>query len=625
MTKIDNLKRKHLKKGIGILIFLLFAICLTIWIIGLTPPRIPVTPSGEEQYQSVYVPMRDGTKIAVRISLPPDLSENGTIPAIMETTRHPTDVKDTILMNFFLKINGEVKPNLKIGHLFAEAGYAYIRVDARGSNASFGNREIEWAQEEIDDMGEIIDWIVKQPWSNGDVGAYGVSYSGNTAELAAALDHPNFKASALLYSDFDPVMHNAMPGGILNEYLIDTWSDSQKLQDANLIKDIFYGGTAPVDMDPHQDLLNQAIASRDNYDLSDTFHKVTYFDEKLTGDYTAYSIAPYAYKDEIQEAETPFYIRVGWLDAATVEGAIERYLTYSNSQVLIIGPWNHAGTQFYDPIMNKNESDISLILDQERAVVNYFNQVMADGNQLSLPEKSIQYYTMGEGEWKTTTTWPVEGFSEKQYYFISDGTLSPSMPENQRGSNQYTVDYSTTTGESNRWKTNLGAPPVIFSDRSEEDRKLLTYTSETFETDVEITGNPVVNLSLTSSTEDNAIYVYLEMVSPDGVVTYITEGQLRSLHRAENGEDLGKLRIGPNHSFKQTDGKLLNPGEQYEMRIGMYATSVLIPEGYRIRIAIAGHDASCFERIPDQEETIITIETNSISPSFITVPIKERP
>lgn len=51
------------------------------------------------------------------------------------------------------------------------AGYALVLVDGRGSGASFGTRRFELAEDEVRDYGEVADWIVAQPWSNGRVGA----------------------------------------------------------------------------------------------------------------------------------------------------------------------------------------------------------------------------------------------------------------------------------------------------------------------------------------------------------------------------------------------------------------------------------------------------------------------
>lgn len=596
---------------------------VAILIMGMTPPTIPTTPSGEKQMQAVYIPMEDGTRIAIRISLPPNLEKGQRIPAVIESTRYLTDVKTTFLLNVIMKLTGDAKINLKIGHTLMEAGYAYIRVDARGSGASFGKREMEYSTEEIEDIGQVIDWVVRQPWSNGKVGTYGISYSANTAELAVALNHPNLAAVAPLYADFEPLAGNIMPGGMLNTFLIENWTAAVAADDANSGKGLLTGGIAPIDGDEDEQLLKQALQERDNIDVAQAFKDVTYYDDPLTGDYTAQSLSPFLVKDGIQQSGVPFYVRVGWLDAGTVDGAIERFLTYENSQQLIIGPWNHSGSQIYDPFLDVGSSGEALIIKQDQEVVAFFDRYLKeDGGEPA--GKEISYYTMGEGAWKTTSAWPVEGFTETAFYFYPDGSLKETMPEDTAAVNRYTVDFSATTGEGNRWYTQLGGPPLSYPDRSEEDRKLLTYTSEPLENAVEITGNPVVTLNLSSTATDGAFYVYLEAVAPDGKVIYITGGQLRALHRQETSRDLGRVILGPKHSYERVDGQEMVPGENVEMRIGMFATSVLVPQGYRLRIAVAGHDASTFERIPEDGNPVIEVQANGSLPSFAVIPMKTR-
>jgi putative CocE/NonD family hydrolase len=597
---------------------------LALLILGMTPPAIPITPSGEKQMQAVYIPMEDGTRIAVRISLPRNLEKAERIPAVIEATRYLTDIKTTFLLNALLKLSGDTKINLKIGHTLMEAGYAYIRVDARGSGASFGKREMEYSEEEIQDIGQVIDWVVRQSWSNGKVGAYGVSYSANTAELAAALNHPNLAAVAPLYADFEPLAGNVMPGGILNTFLIENWAAAVAADDANLGKGLLTGGIAPVDGDEGERLLKQALQGRDNINVAQAFKQVTYYDDALTGSYTAQSLAPFIVKDDIEQSGVPFYVRVGWLDAGTVDGAIERFLTYENSQRLIIGPWNHSGSQFHDPFLEASSAGEALIVSQDREVVAFFDHYLKEeGDEPA--GKEISYYTMGEGVWKTTAVWPVEGFTQTTFYFYPDGRLRETLPENTSGTNRYTVDFSATTGEGNRWYTQLGGPPIVYPDRAEEDQKLLTYTSEPLNNAVEITGNPVVTLNLSSTVTDGAFYVYLEAVAPDGKVIYLTEGQLRALHRKETSRDLGRVILGPRHSYERADGQEMVPGETVEVKIGMIATSVLVPQGYRLRIAVAGHDASTFERIPADGDPVIEVQANASLPSLAVIPMKPRP
>ncbi len=576
--------------------------------------------------QSLYLPMADGTRIAIRLSLPPDLAAGEQIPTIIEATRYPTDIKSAFLQNIILKLTGDIRANLKIGHALMEAGYAYIRIDARGSGASFGTREMEWSAQEVEDIGEVIDWVVSQPWSNRQVGTYGISYSGNTAELATALNHPNLKAAALLYSDFDYLAGNVMPGGIKNTFILENWSAAMEVYDANADQNMFNGGIAPVDEDKDETLLNLALAERDNINIAQEFETVTYYDDLLTEAYPAQSLAPFYLRDEIQDSGVPFYVRVGWMDAGTVDGALERFLTFGNAQSLVIGPWNHSGSQFYDPLLETSTpSGESLFLAQDREVIAFFDHYLkASGGTLPHPQKEISYYTMGEGVWKSSPVWPVDGFTKTVFYFYPDGSLNETAPGDGEQTNRYRIDFSATTGQSNRWYTQLGGPPVDYPDRAEENQKLLTYTSEPLGHAVEITGNPIATLNLSSTATDGAFYVYLEAVAPDGTVIYITEGQLRALHRTETTRDLGHVIIGPKHSYERVDGQPMVPGETVELNINMWATSVRISQGYRLRIAIAGHDGSVFERIPETGEPMIELQTNGTLPSFVNIPMKNR-
>ena len=141
---------------------------------------------------------------------------------------------------------------------------------------------------------------------------------------------------------------------------------------------------------------------------------------------------------------------------------------------------------------------------------------------------------------------------------------------------------------------------------------------------MEITGNPIVTLNLSSDTTDVALFVYLEDVSPEGKVTYITEGQLRALHINTTSDDMGRVVLGPKHSFMRKDGEEMVPGNNVELKIGMFATSVLIEKGHRLRIAIAGHDASNFERIPKDANPTIELQTNGNLLSFVELPMKVR-
>lgn len=619
----DNCSKKKVRlkilKRIFIGILFILSICILIFVIA---GLVPVKDIEGVIRKSCYVTMKDETKIAVRLMLPSDLKNDEKVSAIMESTRYGTESKRSFILKALLNLGivHEIHPV----EMLSKRGYALVEVDARGSGASFGSRKMEWSKEEIEDMGQVIEWITKQPWSNGKVGTYGISYSGNTAELAAVSNHPALLAAAPLYSDFDPISQLAIPGGIFNEVLIKQWSESNSDTDSNK-KSIFYSGITPVDQDRSKELLKKAIAEHNTFDIYKALKKITYFDDTLAEGYKVNSIAPYSYKYQIQKSNVPLYVRVGWQDAGTVNGAIERFLSYKNSQTLVIGPWNHGGMQFYDPFLKSSLSRKEVENAQVDEVISFFDKYLkTDKKSGDNSGKEIKYYTLGEGKWKTTTTWPVSGFDNKILYFDSNGGLKESKPADSLGKDSYKIDFTASTGENNRWFTNIGGGPIIYPNRAGEDKKLLTYTSEAMESDVEITGVPVVTLNISSTSADGAFFTYLEDVAPDGKVTYITEGQLRAIHGQITSDDLGREILGPKHSFEKKDGKLLKPGENTELKIGMHATSVLIKKGHKIRIAVAGHDAANFERIPKNEEPTIEVQRNSILSSYVELPMNIR-
>ena len=121
----------------------------------------------------------------------------------------------------------------------------------------------------------------------------------------------------------------------------------------------------------------------------------------------------------------------------------------------------------------------------------------------------------------------------------------------------------------------MGGEDVIYGDRANDDEKLLTYTSPSLESDLEVTGYPLVSLHVGSTHEDGAIYAYLEDVHPDGRITYVTEGELRALTRTVSSEEPPYRVFGPYHTFKTADGAPIVPGEVAEFKIGLQLTSVL--------------------------------------------------
>ena len=581
--------------------------------------------------ESLYVEMRDGVRIAIDVWLPEGLEDGDAIPTLMQATRYWRAMEHT---------SGRIEDDnrFELANRVNDAGYAFVFVDARGSGASFGWRAYERSVDEATDYGEIVDWIIEQPWSNQRVGAFGISYAGNTAELLAINEHPAVKAIAPLFNDFDNFEHLAFPGGALAAGTLNRWGSRINMMDRNALCELrdvsgddcdalreTWLGVKLVDADADGELLAQAIREHDRNVLYDDAAAGYEYRDDPWGEggviNAGYLGSPAGHLPAIEASGVAMFIRAGWQDAATVNGTLGRYMTIGNTQQVYIGPWDHGARRDADPFHPVDTEVFPPDDEQFAQMFSFFDRYLKDGGEPI--GSSITYYTLGADRWNTTVAWPPAGFADQSWYLSADGGLSTTAPRNESGADTYEVDFDVTTGRQNRWFTNNGGGgDVVYGDRRDMDERLLTYTSEPFDTDREITGHPIITLFVRSTHEDGLFIAYLEDVAPDGRVTYITEGQLRAVMRRVSDEASPYKKMGPHHSQLRADAMPLIPGEVAELNFELWATSVLIREGHRLRIAIAGADKDTFTRYPlDGGEPTITIERNSRYPSHVVLPL----
>ena len=496
--------------------------------------------------------------------------------------------------------------------------------------------------DEVKDYGQVAEWIAAQPWSNHKVGSFGVSYVGNTAEMLLVNRHPAVAAAAPLFNDFNYVDHLTYPGGLFLNFYLDQWGQMVEAMDRNDICALAQAagekclelkkkvrGVKPVDDDPDGILLARAVAEhKANVKVAEAARGFQFRDDPFgpKENTSIYSLAnPSGHLREIGAAATPLFIRVGWLDAATVNGALSRFLTFPNPQRVIIGPWSHGGRNDTDPFRPAEFAAQPSAAEQRKEMIGFFDALLK-GAATPARKSGITYYTLGAGTWTDTAVWPPAGFTAADFYFGPRGSLTTTRSAENESGDSYTVDYTATTGTANRWHTNIGGGDVLYPDRAAEDKKLLTYTSAPMETDVEITGHPLVTLFAGSDAEDGAFFAYLEDVDESGRVTYLTEGELRGLCRQVSSRPAPYKMFGPYRTFERKDARPFVRGEIADLTFDLWATSALIKKGHRIRIAIAGADKDNFAAYPlsGKKAPTVRIETNGRYPSKVVLPIRKR-
>jgi putative CocE/NonD family hydrolase len=424
------------------------------------------------------------------------------------------------------------------------------------------------------------------------------------------------------------------PGGIANTWMAQVWGGLTGAQDRNDAESLFAGepdelknnviGVRPVDADKDGAMLAEAVANhRTNFNVKDAADLLEFIDNAIPGQpgLGITSFSPYHHRDRIEANGTPIVYRAGWYDAGTALGAMNIFASLSNPKRIIVGPWNHGGDFRADPFQAGDGTTPEAIpMEKVRALVTASLDAFFKEDAAPLEMDLLEYYTLGENKWKSTHVWPLPETRMDRLYLSAGSTLRADAPGDATGSDLYQVDPTAGSGQNNRWHTQMGRP-VHHPDRREMDQKLLVYDTPPLETNLEITGHPLIHLFVRSTATDGQFYAYLEAVLPDGRVKCVTDGQLRAIHRKVSDGPSPYTMFGPYHTFERNDAMPLVPGEVAEMAFDLFPISVRFEAGWRIRLAIAGADKDVFAPIPGCEAPEVTIERNSQYASYIDLPI----
>jgi uncharacterized protein len=558
--------------------------------------------------QSLYVPVGDGVRLAVDVWLPVErIAAGEAVGAVVRTTRYHRAQEPA-------RDGPEFDSNWAEGELWNGAGFAFVVADARGTGASFGMRNGELGEREIADFEELIDWVATWPWSNGRVGAHGTSYEGQGAELVARLRNPHLVAVAALFSPYDPYRQLFYPGGAATAGRFARWMCESRLKDGVIGARERLGEMQglpaesielPTQVKPVDGpaLLAEAVAEhQSNIDVHELMEQVPFRDDRVEGLDWAIT-APAAAHEAVASTGIPLFVRVGWVDGAFVSGALTRFATLPNHQTVEIGAWGHGGRTYADPLLPVDPLDDSDLADpggQDRRLVEFFARHLGTDPAPPAGRGTLTYSTLGTGQWRTEDTWPPLNLDVSRLYPGTAGELADDP--GSESTVRYAVDPSSSTGPTNRWLAGEIGRGAAYPDRRGADETLLTFTSAPLSADLHILGFPVVTLHLATSGIDGVVYVYLEDVGPDGAVTYLTEGCLRFLQRATAGpaEPMG---LGVPRSFDRADRLPVEPGKDLDLVVELLPVSALLRSGHRVRIAIAGNDASCFSYYGSPGET----------------------
>lgn len=568
----------------------------------------------------VAVPMRDGVQVNASLFRPVE----GRVPTLLVRTPYGIDTPRTGLPG-----NGAGVPHPTP---FVDQGFAVIWVEARGTFGSEGSfRPIV---DERADGGDVVDWIVAQPWSDGTVGCYGASYLGIAQWALAATGHPALKAIAPMLTSMDPydaVWHH--PGGALSLSAVTSWNSLMALNDT--IRDLRVGGSPAAIPGIVAGLRDPAsVSGFSPIAQSPVLAGRSAFDDVVGHpDYDAFWDQQ-DQRPDVARITAPVLSIAGWYDVFVVRQLRDFELLRAEAgsadarehSRLVVGPWDH------DPDLTGRFSDHSFgpmataaAADLPGEHARHFARWL-QGAEAPTGQLPVKLFVMGVDEWREFSSWPpLESTATALHLHTGQdahtGVLAAEPAADPAGA---TIVYDPRDPV-----PTLGGAQIpaswVFSGPTDQRRlghrdDVLTFTSPALAADTEVVGYITASLFVRTDAPDTDVTAKLIDLHPDGTARVLCDGILRLRYR--NGTRTQEPTV---------------PGEVYEVTVDMAATANRFRRGHRIRVDVSSSNFPRFDRNTNTGGVISseTVDTARIArnevltgpewPSRITLPTLSEP
>ncbi len=581
--------------------------------------------------RKVMMPMRDGVRLATDIYRPRNAT--GKVGTIF--------VKTPYNFNFW-DVRNRVPSDMTAAITALKRGYAYVVQNERGHFFSEGNYYILGPPRT--DGYDTLEWISKQPWSNGKVGATGCSSTAEYQPGVAALNHPAF--AAMNVQGFGAGVGRVGPyyeqgnwyrGGTVQMLFI-TWIYGQQ----NQVRPMFPRETSqedlikasrlfdlapqmpPVDWSkalwhlPVQDILKAVDAPKGIF--ADAMPVATggRMIQRTPND-------PAWYKGGLWHEDMPLNLPglwyMSWYDVSVGPNlAMYNHVRktaraeIADQQWAIIAPVAHcAYTRASENTIVGERGMGDARLDYQDIMYGFFDRFVkgeGGGRLDKLPK--VTYFTMGLNKWQSSDTWPPAGAQPWTLYLSSgggantlngDGVLTSAPPDSDRP-DSFTYDpmKPVMSHGGNVCCTGNAIQAGSFDQRKNEARDdVLVYTSEPFTEGTEVSGPIVPTLYVSSDAKDTDFTVKVLDVYPDGRAFNLDE----SIQRMRYREGYDKPVVW------------MEKGKVYKVTLQPLTTSNYFAAGHRLRIEVSSSNFPRFDRNlntggNNYDETKAVVARNSV-------------
>jgi putative CocE/NonD family hydrolase len=520
--------------------------------------------------KNVTVPMRDGVVLRADVMRP---AAGGKFPVLVYRTPYGKDAARQEYTTFKHAV---------------ESGYAVVIQDVRGRHHSDG--DFRPYENEGRDGYDTIEWAAAQPWSNGDVGTFGLSYPGAVQWLAAVESPPHLRVMV-------PAMTFSTPQNFF--YVGGTWDMSWIEWIWN---DIAWDTRAKKNL-PGPRTYRDALAAWQE-EGAKMLNTLPLLDVK-----PLQQAAPY-YFDWLQHPpEDPWWnwselrdkysrthaavlnLSAWYDDNYGPEGATTNFAGLLKAREgdknkdprthLLLGPWVHGVENTGKTRSGEREFGPSAAIDYDEVVLRWMDRYLKGMNNGVDHEKPVRYFVMGSNQWRDADQWPpaareMTAFLAPATDGTSWGRLQSTPFDNQDSFSEFESDPSNPVVN------------VYNSSGAHDYRKLanrpdvLTFDSDLLQEDTEITGPIKARIFVSCDCRDFDLWARVLDVSPDGAAINLMSPGLDVLRASYRELSRGR--------------QLLSPGAIYELKLENLITSNVFLQGHRIRLQISTSFAPNFSR-----------------------------
>ncbi len=441
------------------------------------------------EFREAWITMPDGVRLAADLWVPESSNKDTSYPVLLEYLPY--------------RKNESRARNYPLYSYFLEHGYVVARVDIRGSGNSEGKLvEYEYTDQEQDDGEVVIDWLSRQPFSNGNVGMFGISWGGFNSIHMAMRNPPALKAI------------------IAVDATDDLYEDDVHYMDGIAHIDAYEAG---------MDMSNVVPAAPD-YIIDDAYFEnrfdttpwmLIYKKQQLDGPFWDRA----SLNTRFESIKIPTFVIGGWYDG--YRDSVPRMLEHMDAPVkAMLGPWAHS---FPHNAYPKPQ------VEWRREAVRWFDQWLKGEDTGIMDEPAFAVYVRDwypptmpveevPGQWRFEEGFPLERTEYYKLYLGADHSLGEGTPQAGTHSLEYDPTVGMEGGGSVMWWGDFTPDQQPMDDAS------LVYDSAPLEKGFEILGFPQVLLNVAATAPLASWVVRLSDIAPDGSVTQVAGAGYNGAH-----------------------------------------------------------------------------------------------